>query len=616
MENNASCKDLDTTKPPRIIRHLVYILLLLATNVASAQCTNYLVYVQVESGCSTANQISWQLLASDGTIWLSGGSSFSQTVCLNDDCYTLNMLDTGGDGWDCVDWFIEDFTGDFDFDTNLNDGNFGTDTFELGAGDCAGGGNGGCSLGTSEYNVQVDDGDFPAQISWQLTLGGALVLSGGADADLDVCLAPGCYIMEMFDAAANGWNDAVFEITDANNDVVATGTLISGDYGYAVVSIGGLDCTDTTPGGGGGGGTGPGSGSCGNQVPTADCVSAACACDGFSFALTPTGSGTFVDVPSPGTFSNPSFGGGPPWGGTDAGCLLAGELNSHWITFTVATSGTLAFSFGQNSNGGQFGFYDWSMWPYNGLSTCSDIANNLVSPARCLWNATTVGGTGLANPIPAGGNAGNYGPPLNVVAGQQFVLCLSNYSFVTANVVLDFFGTASIQCASILATEVVHLEGRDNLGHVLSWQHVGDFAVLRYEVQRSINGQVWEVEWTTVNGQELSRHVASPFIGDSYYRVKAFFADGSYLFSNTIAMEYLPTETLVFPNPGTDHVMVKGMAGRHIQVHDLLGRLLINDTLSADGTLHLDTRQWPSGVYMMTTSTGDLHEVKKILIEH
>lgn len=581
-----------------------------------AQCTNYTVFVTIASGCTSADQISWQLLGSDGTIWLMGGSTFNEEVCLPDDCYTLNMLDTGGDGWDCVDWFIEDFTGDFDFDTNLNDGNFSTDTFELGTGDCAGGGNGGCNVGTSAFNVQVDDGDFPAQISWQLTLGGALVLSGGADANLDVCLAPGCYIMEMFDAAANGWNDAVFEITDENNDLVATGTLVSGDYGYAVVSIGGLDCTDTTPGGGGGGGTGPGSGACGNQVPTADCVAAACACDGFSFALTPTGSGTFVDVPSPGSLSNPSFGAGPPWGGTDAGCLLAGELNSHWITFTVATSGTLAFSFGQNSNGGQFGLYDWSMWPYNPVSGCSDIANNIVPPARCLWNATSIGGTGLANPIPAGGDPGNYGPPLNVLAGEQFVICLSNYSFVTANVVLDFFGTASIQCASVLATEAVHLEGRDEQGHALVWQHVGDLAVMRYEVQRSWNGQVWEVEWSSQGTQVLSRHVAYPFLGNSYYRIKAYFSDGSYLFSNTIAMAYAPVEISVFPNPGADYVMIHGAAGRHILVHDALGRLIIDEVLAPSGTRRLDTSDWPAGVYTVASPAGGERMVKKLLIEH
>lgn len=600
----------------KAIRNIIFLLLVCCSDLVFGQCTDYTVFVTVSPGCTTANQVSWQLLGSDGTLWLSGGSSFNQVICLNDDCYTLNMLDTGGDGWDCVDWFIEDLTGNFSWDTNLNDGNFGTDTFELGTGDCAGGVNGGCSVGTEEFNLQVTNGDFPAQIGWDLTLGGAVVLTGGADANLDVCLAPGCYLMEMTDAASNGWNDAIFEITDANNNLIASGTLTAGNYGYAVVSIGGLDCTDTTPGGGGGGGTGPGGGACGNQVPTADCVAAACACDGFSFALTPTGSGTFVDVPSPGSNSNPNFGAGPPWGGTDSGCLLAGELNSHWITFTVATSGTLAFSFGQNSNGGQFGFYDWSMWPYNGLTTCNDIANDLVPPARCLWNAAAFGGTGLANPIPAGGNAGNYGPPLNVVAGQQFVLCLSNYSYVTANVVLDFFGTATIQCASVLATESIHLEGRYAPGHLLDWSHVGELQIARYEVQRSSNGLVWEVEWITSSGAENTRQVVEPFIGDSYYRVKAFFADGTYTFSNTIALEYIPTEMRVYPNPCNDRAVIKGMAGQRVRVHDMLGQLMVDETLSPSGHLEVKTEAWPTGVYTVWSKSEKQIEVTKILVEH
>jgi hypothetical protein len=181
---------------------LLFLLIVGLLHRISAQCTDYTVWVEAEPGCTTGDEISWQLLGSDGTIWLNGGEGFNEVVCLPDDCYTLNMLDTGGDGWECLDWFIADFIGDFDWDTNLNNGSFGTDQFELGNGNCAGG-NTGCALGTEEFNLQVDDGDFPAQISWEMTLGGAVVSAGGANADIILCLSPGCYTMEMTMPSSN-----------------------------------------------------------------------------------------------------------------------------------------------------------------------------------------------------------------------------------------------------------------------------------------------------------------------------------------------------------------------------------------------------------------------------
>jgi hypothetical protein len=580
----------------------------------NAQCMNYNVWVVSEADCESAQEISWQLLGSDGTIWLNGNAGFNEVVCLSDDCYTLNMLDTGGDGWDCVAWFIEDFGGDFDWDTNLDVGSFGADQFELGNGDCADD-NTGCPLGTEAYDLQVDDGDFPAQISWELSLGGVEVAAGGANSEMLLCLSAGCYVLEMSDVASNGWNGASFELIDATDVLIADGTLLSGSYGFQVIAIGGLDCSDTFPNGGSGAG-GPSGTGCGNQVPTADCVSAACACDGFSFALTPTGSGTFMDVPAPGGVSNPDFADAPPWGGTDFGCLLAGELNSHWIVFTIATSGTLEFSFGQNSNGGQFGFYDWAMWPYNGTNVCSDIASDLLPPARCQWNATSIGGTGLATVIPTGGDAGNYGPALNVVAGQQFIICLSNYSYVTANVVLDFFGTAGIQCASVLANEFIELSGQVSRGHLLSWNTTGDRPCVRYELQRSSNGQVWElIEWTP-GSQQLQWHVHQPFYGDSYYRIKGFHLDESFLFSNTIFLEHLPSELIVFPNPGSDRIIVRGKNYEEIRVVDQQGKWVYGAHFPESGELQLATAEWPSGVYCVTSLYQNEMMSKRFLITH
>ena len=62
-------------------------------------CTDNLVDVTVNGG-SFQGEVSWTLFASDGvTIMAAGGALYSATLCLPDDCYTLDMVDSWGDGW-------------------------------------------------------------------------------------------------------------------------------------------------------------------------------------------------------------------------------------------------------------------------------------------------------------------------------------------------------------------------------------------------------------------------------------------------------------------------------------------------------------------------------------
>ena len=50
-------------------------------------------------GGSWQSEVSWDLLDASGAIILSGGAPFSLDTCLDDGCYTLDMFDTFGDGW-------------------------------------------------------------------------------------------------------------------------------------------------------------------------------------------------------------------------------------------------------------------------------------------------------------------------------------------------------------------------------------------------------------------------------------------------------------------------------------------------------------------------------------
>ena len=179
-----------------------------------------------------------------------------------------------------------------------------------------------------------------------------------------------------------------------------------------------------------------------SQITAPDCNVAVNICSNASFAIDPNGPGSVNDFTTSHNVSNPYS--NPA--SSNSGCLLSGELNPTWMIINVATSGNLEFNFGA---GTQSGCYDWIMWPYN-ANTCSGIFNNTLAPIRCNWNGSCNGcGTGIG-PVPANATGfncqSNYEPTLPVTAGQQFIICFSNYSSVYTTVPLSFTGSAQVSC--------------------------------------------------------------------------------------------------------------------------------------------------------------------------
>lgn len=550
---------------------------------ARAQCLDYV--IQMPSGPGDT-EISWSLVDQNGVTWLSGGAPFGPaTICLPDGCYTLLMFDSGGDGWDGLDWDIELDAGGWDDHTTLNNGSQDFEQFEIGpTADCNQGGGNNCSGGQNPYYINSDPGLNPLQMTWTLALNSVVISSGGSNTNDTLCLDPTCLVLVMNDSGGNGWQGGSITITDENGATVYNGTLAGGSTQTVNIPIDGGSCSNPGgggPGGGGGGpvpGTGPGGG-CSNLPPGSDCATAGCACDPFTFDITPSGFGNVNEVPPPGSVSNPSFFSGGPWGGTSPfGCLLAGELNSTWILFTVGSSGSLSFSFG--AGGGQAGFYDWAMWPFTGAASCSAIATNTLPPVRCVWNATSAGGTGLASPPPPGGSPGNFAPPLAVTAGQQFIICFSNWSFVNTSVSLDFFGTAGIQCGpTVLPVELLTFDAVNDGPTVLtSWTTATETGSDHFDVERSATGE----QWTRVgrvaavgNSQVLSNYAwvdHAPLEGWSYYRLKEFNADGHALITSTAVVQRgSGGELHAWPMPCIGTFQVEGLAGDPLLV-DATGR--------------------------------------------
>lgn len=172
------------------------------------------------------------------------------------------------------------------------------------------------------------------------------------------------------------------------------------------------------------------------QAPDCQQAEYVCSDNGTLFSLS-TGPGAVDDIPSGSSTSNPSSN---PGAAGNSGCLLAGELNPNWFVINIGSSGMLEFTIG---SAGSSGFYDWALWPYYDGGTgnaCSDIQSNSLAPAACNWNGASAGFTGMyqQGSLPAGANQSNFEYAIPVQAGEQYVLCFSNYSSGSGNVPLTF----------------------------------------------------------------------------------------------------------------------------------------------------------------------------------
>jgi hypothetical protein len=133
-------------------------------------------------------------------------------------------------------------------------------------------------------------------------------------------------------------------------------------------------------------------------------------------------------------------------------CLASGERGSAWYTIPINTSGNLTFDIvpndwpGAPSTSGTD--YDFAVWKVTGTgsTTCAGILAGAV-PIRCNYSGLGVTGCyGASNgtaPAAYPGFGGAYMSQIPVVAGEVYVLVISNFSNSTAGFTLTFGGTST-----------------------------------------------------------------------------------------------------------------------------------------------------------------------------
>jgi gliding motility-associated-like protein len=130
-----------------------------------------------------------------------------------------------------------------------------------------------------------------------------------------------------------------------------------------------------------------------------------------------------------------------------------GEDNAVWYTFTAQTTGNFSFVITPNNTSGSGDDYDWTVFDLT-HSQCSDIYNNPSIEVSCnsygsfTSNSTTGASTANGGVGNSNGPGEDNGPPWNadipVIAGNKYVMMVSNWTGSTYGYTIDF-STSSAQ---------------------------------------------------------------------------------------------------------------------------------------------------------------------------
>lgn len=270
-------------------------------------------------------------------------------------------------------------------------------------------------------------------------------------------------------------------------------------------------------------------------APISDCIGAFEVCNNQNINLAPGNFGNSQDL-------SPS----------NDGCLSY-EHQGGWFRFTTNATGTIAFTIQVAANTD----YDFAIWgPYSGAPPCPPSSN----PIRCNWSGTWAN-TGLSTTA-LNASEGAGGPPwssaLPVLANQTYMLYIDNWTTngLAFNLVWNNTPNTILDC--LLPVEFMDFDAYPSPYDVtLKWSVASERGMERYDVERSLDGETFEVigavdavgnSSTTLTYAFIDR---APHVGRNYYRLNQIDQAGlrSYSPLRSAVFRTLHGSLSVYPNP-------------------------------------------------------------------
>jgi len=148
----------------------------------------------------------------------------------------------------------------------------------------------------------------------------------------------------------------------------------------------------------------------------------------------------------------------------------------------------------------------------------------------------------------------------------------------------------------------------------LNWTTLSETNNKGFEIQKSVNGENWEV-LGFVDGQGNSRSKVKYSFEDSspnrinYYRLNQIDFDGLNTYSNIISIDFSKfTKTIVFPNPTIDFVNISGLSSNvDFVIYNRIGKIVMIGSTSD----RINISKLKEGVYYIKFNNKSYKIVKK-----
>lgn len=291
-------------------------------------------------------------------------------------------------------------------------------------------------------------------------------------------------------------------------------------------------------------------------------------------------------------------------------CLASGERGIAWYTIPINAAGVLAFDIIPNdygnpnpitgqSNPWAFPYdetdYDFALWKVagSGATNCAGIAAGAV-PSRCNYSGLGVTGcfggtTNVAPPAYSPDYDLAYEQQVNVVAGEVYLLAVSNFSNSSSGFSLIFSGTAPINYSGSGST--VTWTGGNNTSWTLPANWGGCNApvcgINAVIVPASLNQPSLPAGNYYVNNLTINAGATLTLQAGAILHICGNFTNNGSLVAS-------PTSTITFDNAAVNQSITGALVGA-----DKFGNLTINKT---GGTVTLNNNIDIGGTF--TTSNG------------
>ena len=311
------------------------------------------------------------------------------------------------------------------------------------------------------------------------------------------------------------------------------------------------------------------------------------------------------------SFGNPgfqSFGNICDFPGGGSNCLLSGERGSVWFEIPINASGSLAFNIipkdwpGSPSTGGTD--YDFAVWKTSGAGavTCAQIATGS-APIKCNYDFLGVTGlygavNGVAPPqYPGFGTA--YLSTIPVVAGEIYVLVVSNFSNSSAGFDVQFSNTSPVAYAST-GTSSTWSGGLDN-----SWfksENWGGCPIPTCTRDAIINGGISIQPTIMAAGANARSIIINP--GAVLTLIAGQTLNICQDFTNYGSLVASPTSTLLFANANVNQNLNGSLV-----FPNSMGNVTVNKT---GGTVKLLQNAEMSGDFLVANNTSTFDANSKL----